>query len=221
MLLQYLTELSKKIIVLASGSPRRKEILTNLGLVFQVVPSTFPENLDKSRFTPEQYVIENSRIKAEEVATSLKHAGQTFDVVIGADSVVVLDGDILEKPSSEQHAFDMLTRLSGRSNVVFSGVSLVLPNPDGGFCVTSFSERTEVEFAPLTPDLINAYIATREPLDKAGAYGIQGLGSSFVRGIKGCYFNVMGFPTHAFCTQLLALMPRLLPPSAPANTNGC
>jgi len=162
--------------VLASSSPRRVEILNGiLGLQVEVVPSTFEENLDKSCFTAHAYVQENARQKALEVYGRLEAQGQAPALVIGADTVVVIDGQILEKPKSREAAVAMLQRLSGRSHEVVTGVALLYRGQAAGAAVEQlFAERTEVEFASLPAALIEAYVESGEPMDKAGSYGIQG-----------------------------------------------
>lgn len=235
MILELLPALNARRIVLASGSPRRVELLTNLGLSFTKVPSTFPEDLDKSTFdTPADYVIENARRKAMEVYNRLTAEGGLAgsgldglpDVVIGSDTVVVKGTTILEKPPTTDEAHRVLMSLSGGSCDVFSGVAVVVrpwwategtsgagdrvatgAGGDGELMVDTFSERSEVHFAELNDALIKAYVATGEPMDKAGGFGIQGTASCFIKGMTGCYANVIGFPVHAFCSRLKALLP--------------
>ena len=186
-------------IVLASGSPRRVEILNSiLKLDAKVVPSTFPEDLDKSRFTPQEYVQENARRKADEVFQRLASGGEMPSCVVGADTVVVQGGRILEKPRDAADATRMLEALSGSTHQVFTGCALIYGS--GGPHV--FVEATDVRFANLCAEDIAAYVATGEPNDKAGGYGIQALGGAFVQGLSGCYYNVMGFPMHRFCAEL-------------------
>eukprot|EP00850_Spirogloea_muscicola_P017302 SM000147S01121 [mRNA] locus=s147:239148:241620:+ [translate_table: standard] len=223
MLVKYLPQLSQCRIVLASASPRRRELLTGLRLAAETVPSTFDETLDKAAFaTPGDYAAETATHKAIEVSRTalLDSKGRRADLVIGADTVVELDGQILEKPADEQDAFRMLTMLSGRRHVVYTGVALVLPGAtDRGVgrppLMTTFYEKTSVEFAELDEATIWAYIESKEPMDKAGAYGIQGLGGSFVKSLSGCYFNVMGFPCHRFCVEVAELIGKglLAPPT--------
>ena len=205
MILDKVAAVRAAAIILASGSPRRIDILNNiLQLGATVVPSTFPEDLDKSLFTPKEYVQENARRKALEVYERLtREQGSPPSLVIGADTVVVNDNTILEKPKSTAAACAMLSSLSGRSHSVCTGVALVYAplkgdEPD----VVVFVESSDVNFAELRPELIDAYVASGEPMDKAGSYGIQGMGGSFVTGISGCYFNVVGFPIHAFTARL-------------------
>ncbi|XP_022664739.1 uncharacterized protein LOC111251900 isoform X2 [Varroa destructor] len=164
----YLDRLNQLAIVLASGSPRRKELLEQIGLKFAVVPSTFEENLNKKAFSaPAEYARKNSELKAKQVSET-SHA----NLIIGCDTIVTVGGLILEKPRSTEEAKSMI------------------------------SETTYVEFSSLSDDVIEAYIATEEPFDKAGGYGIQGSASAFVRGIRGDYFNVVGFPINHFCREL-------------------
>jgi len=204
MILDKLAVLRTATIVLASASPRRKEILNDiLGMSVKVVASTFEENLDKSLFTPAEYVQENARLKALEVFERMTRDGEHVDLVIGGDTVVAHKGQILEKPRDEAHAKEMLASLSGATHTVYSGVSLVFAN--GGAApseVRCFAEETSVTFAPLSEELIAAYVASGEPMDKAGAYGIQASGGVFVSGINGCFYNVMGFPMHRFSREL-------------------
>ena len=193
-------------IVLASGSPRRVEIInTLLGLGALVKPSTFPEDLDKALFTPRSYVQENARCKALEVYGKLcAEHGRPPSLVIGADTVVVLEDRILEKPADEQAAIAMLTSLSGREHEVCTGVALFYA-PQGDETephVELFVESTSVRFADLPLDVVRAYVASGEPFDKAGGYGYQSKAGAFVSGINGCYWNVVGFPMHRFSATL-------------------
>lgn len=208
MLEPILSKLGGKRIILASGSPRRKEILSRIELHFEVIPSTFEENLDKSLFTPEGYVQETARMKTLEVANRIK-GPPAPDLIIGADTVVSLGSKILEKPSSEAGAFEMLSELSGKTHKVHTGMVLVTPLPPGSgeepFRITQLCETTEVMFGDLSPEVIQGYIATGEPMDKAGGYGIQALGGTLVKGIVGDYFNVVGFPLHHFCCKMVEL----------------
>ena len=193
-------------IVLASSSPRRVEILNGiLTLGAVIVPSTFPEDLDKRRFTPKEYVVENARQKALEVYTRLaKERSTPPSLVVGADTVVVNEDRILEKPKDADAAKEMLASLSGSSHEVATGVALVYP-PRGGSGepeIVTFVETTCVDFADLSASVIDTYVASGEPFDKAGGYGIQCKAGAFVTGIRGCYWNVVGFPMHRFCATL-------------------
>ena len=170
-------------LVLASGSPRRRELLRLFTEDFIVDPATGPEIPPESA-DPARIVMTLSAAKAEEVAA--RHPGCT---VLGADTVVEADGVILGKPADGAEAFRMLRRLSGREHRVYTGVTL-----STGDRVLTESECTRVFFRPLTDEEIAHYIATGEPLDKAGAYGYQGRASLFVERIEGDYFNVVGLP---------------------------
>jgi septum formation protein len=203
-------------IVLASGSPRRKDILHTLGFTRVVVrTSAFEEDLDKSAYADaDAYARATALGKARDVYASHYARGRRdegeADVIIGADTVVESrDGRVLEKPSDAREAKDMLRALSNGSSKVHTGVAIILPNVPSGSGVFEhvFSETTLVEFGALTEDEIDAYIATGEPFDKAGGYGIQGQAGAFIKGIVGDYYNVMGFPMHAFSRELAALVP--------------
>lgn len=151
---------------------------------FKVFPAIGEEKIP-SGATPEQAVLALSRQKAEEVSTKFPD-----EIVIGADTVVSIDGEILGKPRDEQDATGMLKRLSGRVHSVFTGVCVIFP--DGR--TENFAEKTDVEFYPLSEREIADYIATGDPMDKAGAYGIQERGAKNVKGIVGDFYNVMGLP---------------------------
>ena len=172
-------------IILASGSPRRKELMEMLKIEdMEIIPAK-GEEAEHPELTPPELVKELSRCKAAEVAPA--HEPDT--ITLGADTIVVLDGKVLGKPHSEQEAFDMLRSLSGRSHIVYTGVTLIR-----GETVLSHAERSDVRFRSLSDEEIRRYIATGEPMDKAGAYGAQGYASLFVEGIDGDFFNVMGLP---------------------------
>lgn len=175
-----------KHLVLASASPRRAELLRQIGLKFDVVISNAPEDVPSGPLDPGKLVMDLAAAKVTQVAHSL-----TESVIIGADTVVVLANRILGKPASPEEAVAMLTALSGEKHRVFTGVALA--EVSTGKLVTDY-EMTEVTFRSLSPAEVRAYVNTGEPLDKAGAYGIQGLGAVFVERIEGCYFNVVGLP---------------------------
>ncbi|XP_076447050.1 putative bifunctional dTTP/UTP pyrophosphatase/methyltransferase protein [Babylonia areolata] len=201
--------LNSQRVVLASGSPRRKQILQNVGLKFEVIPSTFEEKLEKSTFpSPVEYVLETARQKTIEVEQRLRQDSAPPDLIIGADTVVSMDGKIFEKPRDEQDAFDMLSGFSGKSHTVYTGVVLITRAVNGSgdgasVNVQQFHEETEVTMAALTPKIIQSYIATGEPMDKAGGYGIQAIGATLVEKVSGDYYNVMGFPLCRFAKELL------------------
>eukprot|EP00250_Pteridium_aquilinum_P013823 c21593_g1_i1 orf=282-947(-) len=214
MLIQHLPLLSSKRIVLASASPRRSQLLHSLGLNVEVIPSTFDETLEKSAYSSAgEYAAETALHKAIEVSRRTYGVadGKQADLVIGADTVVELDGLILEKPKDEHDAVCMLSKLNGRQHQVFTGVSLILPSacdPSLGKppLVYTFWEETKVNFGDLETEAIDAYVKSGEPMDKAGAYGIQGIGGSFVRSVTGCFYNVVGFPIYRFSVELDGLI---------------
>lgn len=173
-------------LVLASGSPRRRELLSNLHLSFRVETSHVDEDVSED-LLPSKIVEELSVRKALTVAHK-----QKFALVIGADTIVVLDGQVLGKPASSQEAYDMLERLQGREHQVYSGISLVEVQDGKVQRVLSKHEVTDVWMRPLSPECIDWYISTGEPMDKAGSYGIQGYGACLIEKIHGCYFNVVG-----------------------------
>ena len=176
-----------RTIILASGSPRRRELLAQIGLQFTVIPSTKTEVI---RFQDPAMTVEDlSRQKAEDVGAQAPDGA----LVIGSDTVVALDGKILGKPHDAEDAVRMLTLLQGRAHEVFTGVT-VLEKDAKGDKMTTFSDRTLVRIYPMTEEEIRAYVATGDPLDKAGAYGIQGGAGAFVEGLDGSFENVMGFP---------------------------
>ena len=171
-------------IILASGSPRRRELLERMGITgFQVMSPDVDENI--GTFAPQELVSRLSALKAGAVVSQV--SGE--ELVIAADTVVAKDGVILGKPGTPERAAEMLSALSGGSHQVYTGVTVA----QGGRVCTRY-ERTEVEFRTLTEAEIADYVKTGEPLDKAGAYGIQGYGALFIEGIRGDYYNVMGLP---------------------------
>lgn len=180
------------MVILASASPRREAILSLLGLPFRVEASTV-EECNEAPVPPQQLVVHHACSKAQEVARRSPGAA----VVIGADTVVVCDGKVLGKPADAADAKRMLGLLAGRTHQVYTGLSVV-----AGGKVYSHCEQTQVEMGPLSAEEIEAYVDGGEPLDKAGAYAIQGRGARFVRGIQGCYQNVVGLPLFALVSLL-------------------
>ena len=174
-------------IVLASASPRRSDLLTQVGIRFQVVPSDVPEDLLPEE-APEDHVLRLSRDKAHAVAARPDVAGRWF---IGSDTIVLRDGTVLGKPADPAEAAAMLRSLSGRSHEVLSGFA-VHDRQSGASIARTVGTR--VRFKELTDEEIEGYIATGEPMDKAGAYAIQGLGAFMVLSIEGSYTNVVGLP---------------------------
>lgn len=189
--------INAKNIVLASQSPRRAHLLKLMGLQFQVCPSRFDEDSIFIR-EPEQHVLELSMAKAREIAESLERG-----LVIGADTIVVLDGEILGKPKDAEHAAAMLSRLSGRTHQVYTGFSIV--QQPGGLTAAEY-EVTNVHFRQLRNWEIQGYINTTSPFDKAGAYGIQDQSAVFADHIDGCFYNVVGFPVSKFYLTLLNML---------------
>lgn len=187
-------------MILASQSPRRRELIALISPEFRVIPAKGEELLPEG-ISPEQAVLLLSRQKADEVRQrEFPGGGAVPETIVAADTVVAIDGEILGKPHSAENAAEMLRRLSGREHSVYTGVTVI----SGEECV-SFAERTAVEFYPLTGQEIAAYVATGEPMDKAGAYGIQGRGALLVRRIDGDYYNVMGLPVGELNQRLRAM----------------
>lgn len=213
MLLAHKNVLSKLRIVLASQSPRRQQILQeNLGLQFSVLKSDFQEDLPKSSFPlPCDYVKQTCKMKALDVINKVNANGGA-DIIISSDTIVVLNNEILEKPQDAVHAKSMLQKLSGNIHEVLTAVTIAIKGESSdinGFVLHTFCESTTVQFAQLSDRVIDSYILSGEPFDKAGGYGVQGLGSSLVCGMSGCYFNVMGFPVNRFCQEVLPFLEAL------------
>lgn len=185
----------KDQLVLASASPRRRELLQQIGLTFQVIPSRAEEQIRPGE-TPEEHVIRLSLDKATEVANRDDISGRWF---IGSDTIVLCDSQILGKPGDELHAATMLRQLSGREHQVLSGYAIIDRQTGKR---RSEAVITNVWFRQLTEVEIKSYIATGEPADKAGAYAIQGMGICFVARIEGSYTNVVGLP---LCKLTLAM----------------
>lgn len=179
--------------VVASASPRRRELLSSAGYTFEVIPSDADETLPDG-ISARGAVVELAKRKAHSV---LKN--ETDAVVLGCDTVVSLDGKILGKPKTHEEAEEMLRALSGRAHEVFTGVCIA-----DGEKEECFVSCTNVEFYSLSDETVRSYVQTEEPMDKAGAYGIQGLGSVLVKKLDGDYFTVMGLPVNK-CARVLAL----------------
>ena len=190
-----------EIIVLASGSPRRKELLAKTGLKFSVVVSGGEEKAETS--DPAETVEKLSLDKASAVADLLQ-AEKEPQLIIGADTVVACDGEILGKPSDREDAFRMLWKLQGQTHQVYTGVTLLLKKKHTWQAHT-FSEKTDVQFYPVSREELLAYIETGEPMDKAGSYGIQGGFGIYVKGICGDYNNVVGLPVGRLVYKLKKL----------------
>ncbi len=199
-----MTPLNELRLILASGSPRRRELLDTAGLRHEVIVSGADEDVEAS--DPRVLVEKLSARKAEEVYRRISKDDSPTDTsqpfaVIGADTVVALDGVILGKPVDQADAARMLRMLSGRSHHVYTGVTLH-GMTDGKECIRTFSEESTVHVDSLTEEEIAEYIASGEPMDKAGAYGIQGSFMKFVLGIEGDYFNIVGLPVSRVYREL-------------------
>lgn len=172
-----------KPVILASASPRRREILTQLGVPFKVCAAHISEALEgesKEKFP--QVLAERKALAVSKLEPNVP--------VLGFDTLVFLEGEVLGKPRDAVEALEMLEKLNGKGHLVISGVAVAYQ----GAIVSSATERTEVFFRDLSKEALEKYVASSEPLDKAGAYGIQGLGAGLVRCISGCYYNVVGLP---------------------------
>ncbi|OCA91255.1 septum formation inhibitor Maf [Bacillus sp. FJAT-27225] len=178
-------------LILASSSPRRKELLETLQLHFHIYSSDVDESFAPGT-SPEDIVMGLAERKA-----SIVFAEHPNDVVIGADTIVVADGEVLGKPADREEAIGMLKRLSGSVHYVYTGVAIISPDAE-----TCFYEKTEVHFWELTDREIDYYVDSGEPMDKAGGYGIQGLGSMLVKKIDGDYFAVVGLPVSRTVREL-------------------
>ncbi|MFU8811652.1 MAG: Maf family protein [Balneolaceae bacterium] len=190
-------------LILATGSARRHHLFRGLGLSFNIDRPTVEESYPE-HYSPDEVAVYLARIKGDEIAARHPHA-----LVVSADTLVVLDGQILGKPKDAAEAKEMLGLLSGRTHSVYTGVQCVLTDADAGVKESfQFYEKTNVTFASLSEQEIDHYVAGGSPLDKAGAYGIQDDGGSlFVQKIEGDYYTVVGFPLHAFYQQLKNRMP--------------
>ncbi|MFX3634910.1 MAG: nucleoside triphosphate pyrophosphatase [Candidatus Pristimantibacillus sp.] len=180
-------------LVLASSSPRRKELVASLGLSLPVyILSSDADETVEAGWSPPQIVEELSLRKANATIAMMRdQQAEATSLVIGADTIVVVDGEVLGKPKDRDDAFSMLQRLQGRSHEVYTGVACV--RTENGQALVAH-RMTKVHMKPLSDERINRYIATGEPDDKAGSYGIQGYGATIVDRIEGCYFNVVGLP---------------------------
>lgn len=190
-----MTDCENSGIILASASPRRRDILLNIGVKFGTFTADCDEHIDDGVEPSEAVMLLSMR----KCAACAKHFAGTNKIIIGADTVVVFENEILTKPKDCDDAFLMLKRLSGKTHSVMTGVSVMRMSDVK--CET-FYEETSVKFKDLTDEEIVAYIKTGEPLDKAGSYGIQGIGSMFIEKIDGDYFNVVGLPVCKLCEKI-------------------
>lgn len=196
-------------VILASASPRRLDLLRQVGIEPEVEPSHVEEVITST--VPDQVVMELSRQKAEDIAAL--HTGEDV-IVIGADTVVAYDGKILGKPQDREDAVRMIRMLQGHIHQVYTGVTLVFCGKtsgeqaiavNNGSHIITFAEKTDVHVCPMTEAQIRSYVETGEPMDKAGAYGIQGRFAVWVKGISGDYNNVVGLPLGRVCRELLGI----------------
>jgi len=186
-------------IILASASPRRREIMNQIGIRFEVMPSVGEEVITKME--PGCVVCELSAQKAEEILEKTEGAV----VILGADTIVAHQGRILGKPVDAEDAKRMIGSYAGDTHEVFTGVTILVRDEDGTVKKSSFAVRTGVRVRVMSEAEIDWYVATKEPLDKAGAYGIQGKFAPFIEGIDGDYYNVVGFPIAAVISETRAL----------------
>lgn len=176
-------------VILASASPRRRELLAQIGMDFKVIVSKADENISEP--APEQLVMKLSNIKA--MAVYEEHSIEEDTIILGADTVVAFDGKVLGKPKDTQQAKEMLSMLSDNTHQVFTGVT-ILYKKQGELKSETFYDKTTVYTYPISDKEIDEYIMTGEPMDKAGSYGIQGIGAKFIKKIDGDYNNVVGLP---------------------------
>lgn len=185
-------------LILASASPRRKELLGKIGLEFDIIPAKGEEVVTKN--LPWEVVEELSFQKAKEIADM-----QTEEcIVIGSDTIVAKEEKIMGKPKDEADAYEMLSEIAGNVHQVYTGVTLIRTGKEPK--VITFAEKTDVHLYPMSDDEIYAYIATKDPMDKAGAYGIQGDFAIHVKGIEGDYYNVVGLPIGKVYQELKQLL---------------
>ena len=192
--------MEKSKIILASGSPRRKELLLQIGIVPEIIVSHVEEKITSD--VPAEVVMSLAEQKAVDVAKEMSEG----TVILGSDTVVAADGKILGKPKSHEEAYEMIRRLAGRSHQVYTGVCLVKKGSEGeADTVVSFYDETDVNVSPMTEKEIREYADSEEPMDKAGSYAVQGFFARYIDGLKGSYANVMGLPVHLVYQELKKL----------------
>ncbi|CAO3686316.1 unnamed protein product [Rhizopus microsporus] len=204
-----LKSLNTKSIVLASASPRRREILSDMGIKFKVVTTLKPDENNPALYKTEaDYVADTAYMKAKEVFDRCEADPDLpkADIVIGVDTVVVKNGKVFEKPSNADKAKEMLQEFSGSTHSVLSGVQIIYKLKDGKVEKLGFVEKTDVTFSSLNDETINIYVNSGEPFDKAGGYGIQGEASIFVKSIQGDYWNVVGLPKNRLFEELVKIV---------------
>ena len=190
----------KRELILASGSPRRKELLGHLGLNFKVCPSSVEEITEKT--IPREVAIDLARLKGDDIFKQMTKNEQGIrPFIISSDTIVVIDQKILGKPKDRSHAKEMLSSLSGRSHEVYTSIYLKSFNNKDEIRDKKICVKTEVSFVDRSEDIMNLYLDSDDPYDKAGAYGIQNQGLMFVDSIKGSYSNVVGFPLSLFINE--------------------
>lgn len=192
--------MEKKSIILASGSPRRKELLLQIGIVPEIIVSHVEEKITSD--VPAEVVMSLAEQKAVDVAKNMPEG----KVILGSDTVVAADGKILGKPKSHEEAYKMIRSLVGRSHQVYTGVCIVKRGAaDGKDTVVSFYDETDVQVSGMTEAEIREYADSEEPMDKAGAYAVQGFFARYIEGLRGSYANVMGLPVHLVYRKLKEL----------------
>lgn len=190
-------------IILASASPRRRELLQQIGLRPVIHPSTVNEVITSTK--PDEVVMELSCQKANDVYEQIEKEEKEPFIVVGADTVVASEGIILGKPKSHEEAFQMIERLQGKKHQVYTGVTLIKKQEDGSRCHVTFAEETDVFVYSMNEAEIRAYADSIEPMDKAGAYGIQGTFAAYIQKIHGDYTNVVGLPVGRVFQEMKAL----------------
>ena len=196
-----------KKIILASASPRRRELLAQIGLIFTVMPGDVEENPESE--LPQDIVIELSKAKARDIWGKIgqndsRADGKTDYLVLSADTVVSIEGEILGKPKDENDAVRMLTLLSGKEHQVYTGVTMIWINGEGKQEEYSFYVCTGVLMYRISREEILDYVRSGEPMDKAGAYGVQGRAAAYIKAIRGEYSNVVGLPVGRLCQEMKA-----------------
>ena len=190
-------------IILASGSPRRKELLGHLGLNFEVIPSDVEEVTDK--VIPREVAIDLAMLKGNDIFNKIEsdvsEPKQARPFVIASDTIVVIDQKVLGKPKDREHAKEMLLSLSGRKHDVYTSIFMKSVTSSAQVVEREMCVQTEVEFDIIQDDILNLYLDSKDPYDKAGAYGIQNQGLLFVKEIRGSYSNVVGFPLSDFVKE--------------------
>ena len=192
--------MGKSKIILASGSPRRKELLLQIGIVPEIIVSHVEEKITSD--IPAEVVMSLAEQKAVDVAKEMPEG----TVTLGSDTVVAADGKILGKPKSHEEAYEMIRCLAGRSHQVYTGVCIVKKGPEGeADTVVYFDDDKAVNVSPMTEKEIREYADSEEPMDKAGSYAVQGFFARYIDGLKGSYANVMGLPVHLVYQELKKL----------------